>query len=41
MKIDNYMDLLAGYTNSIFQDFENYLRTQFDLVKDDFRLVLD
>ena len=41
MKNDRYMDIFAGYTNSIFQDFENYLRTQVDLVQNDIRLALD
>ena len=35
------MLILLGYTNSVFQDFESYLRTEFDLVEDDIRLVLD
>ena len=33
------MDLLAGYTSSIIQDSESYLRTDVDLVEDDVRLV--
>ena len=41
MKDDKYMLILSGYTNSIFQDFENYRRTEVDLVEDDIRLVLD
>ena len=41
MKIDEYMDIFAGYTRSIFQDFECYLRTEFVLIEDDIRLVLD
>ena len=36
-----YVNLLQGYASSIFQDFENYLRTEVDLVEDDIRLVLD
>ena len=35
------MDILAGYHSSVFQDFENYLRTEIDLREDDIRLVLD
>ena len=35
------MDILAGYTSSIFQDFENCVRTEVDLVEDDIRLVSD
>ena len=35
------MNILAGYTSSIFQDFETYLRTEVGLVEDDIRLVLD
>ena len=34
------MDVLAGFTNPIFQDFESYLRTDVDLIEDDIRLVL-
>ena len=35
------MDLLAGCTNSKFQDLKIYLRTEVDSVVDDIRLVLD
>ena len=41
MKDDQYMKFLAIYTSSVFQDFENFLRTQIDLVQDDIKLVLD
>ena len=41
MKDDRYMLISSGYTGSIFQDFESHLRTEFDLVGDDIRLVLD
>ena len=42
MKNDKYMDFsAAGYTISILQDFESYLRKEVDLVEDDIRLVLD
>ena len=41
MNDDGYMDILARYTSSVFQDFESFLRTQFDLVEDDIKLVLD
>ena len=41
MKDDNYMEILAGYTRSVFQDFESYLRTEVDLDEDDVKLVLD
>ena len=41
MKDDKYMEILAGDTSSIFQDFESYLRTEVDLVEDDVKLVLD
>ena len=41
MKDDIYMYILSGYSSSIFQDFESYLRTEVDLVEDDVRLVLD
>ena len=36
-----YMNILAGYNSSVFQDFESYLRTEVDLVEDDIKLVLD
>ena len=36
-----YMNILARYTSSVFQDFESFLRTQIDLVEDDIKLVLD
>ena len=32
------MNVLAGYTSSVFQDFESYLRTEVDLVEDNIRL---
>ena len=41
MKNDKYMDLLEGFTHSVFQVFENYLRTEVDLAADDIGLVLD
>ena len=41
MKDDGYMKILGFYIMSIFQDFESYLRTEVDLVENDFRLVLD
>ena len=41
MKDDKYMKNLAGYTSSVFQDFESYLRTEVDLVEDNIKLVLD
>ena len=40
MEDDKYMFILTGYSSSIFQDFESYLRTGVDLVEDDVRLVL-
>ena len=36
-----YMNILAIYVSSVFQDFESFLRTQIDLVEDDIKLVLD
>ena len=36
-----YSNILSGYPRSVFQDFENYLRTEIDLVEDDIRLFLD
>ena len=41
MKDDKYMFILNFYVNSVFQDFESYLRTEVDLVEDDIKLVLD
>ena len=41
MKDGQYMNILAVYTRSVFQDFESFLRTQIDLVEDDVKLVLD
>ena len=41
MKDDKYMFILNFYVDSVFQDFESYLRTQIDLVEDDIKLVLD
>ena len=35
-----YVNILAIYTSSVFQDFESFLRTQIDLVEDDIKLVL-
>ena len=41
MKNEQYMNVLAIYTISVFQDFEIFLRTQIDLIEDDVKLVLD
>ena len=41
MKVDKNMLFLSMSVDSIFQDFENFLRTEVDLVEDDVRLVLD
>ena len=41
MKDGQYLEILAGYTRSVFQDFESFLRTEVDLVEDDVKLVLD
>ena len=38
---DKYKRTLGIYVNSIFQDFESYLRTEVDLVEEYIRLVLD
>ena len=40
-KGDQYMTILSIYSSSVFQDFESFLRTQFDLIEDDIKLVLD
>ena len=41
MNDEQYMNILARYTSSVFQDFESFLRTQIDLFEDDVKLVLD
>ena len=41
MNDEQYMNILAIYTSSVFQDFESFLRTQIDLVEHDIKLVLD
>ena len=41
MEAVGFMNILAGYPGSIFQNFERYLGTDIDLVGDDIRLVLD
>ena len=41
MKDDKYMNILAIYIDSVFQDFESFLRTRIDLVENDIKLVLD
>ena len=41
MNDEQYMNILAIYTRSVFQDFESFLRTQIGLVEDDIKLVLD
>ena len=41
MNDEQYMNILAIYTSSVFQDFESFLRTQIDLVEDDIKLILD
>ena len=41
MKDEQYMKILAMYNDSVFQDFESFLRTEVDVVEDDIKLVLD
>ena len=41
MNDEQYMNILALYTSSVFQDFESFLRTKIDLVENDIKLVLD
>ena len=41
MKDVGYMNIVAGYVSSVFQDFESYLRTKIHLIEDDIKLVLD
>ena len=40
MNDEQYMNILALHTSSVFHDFESFLRTQIDLVEDDIKLVL-
>ena len=40
-KNEQYMNFVAGYVSSVFQDFESNLRTEVDLIEDDIKLVLD
>ena len=41
IKDDNYMYILSGYSSSLFQDFESFLRTEVELVDDKIKLVLE
>ena len=41
MNDEQYVNILAFYTRSVFQDFESFVRTQIDLIEDDVKLVLD
>ena len=41
MKDGQYMNILAIYTSSVFQDFEIFLGKQIDMVESDIKLVLD
>ena len=41
MNDEQYINILARYTSSVFQDFKSFLRTQIDLIEDDVKLVLD
>ena len=41
MNDEQYMNILAIFTSSVFQDFESFLRTQIDLVEDDIKMVLE
>ena len=41
MEDGGYMNILARYTSSVFQDFESFLRTEVALIEDDVRLVLE
>ena len=35
------MNILSTYTSSVFQDFQNFLRTQLYSIEGDIKLVLD
>ena len=37
MNNEQYMNILAIYARSVFQDFESFLRTQIDLIEDDIK----
>ena len=41
MKGAGYMNFVAGYVSSVFEQFESSLRTEVDMVEDDLLLVLD
>ena len=41
MKDDKYMNIVAGYVGSVFQDFEGFLRTEVDLIEDDIELDIE
>ena len=41
MKDEQYMNVLAVSTSSVFQAFESFLGTQIDLIEDDIKLVLE
>ena len=41
MNDEQYLNILAIYTRSVFQDFESFLRSQIDLIEDDIKLVLN
>ena len=41
MKNEQFMNILAMYIDSVFQDILKSLRTQIDLVEDDIKMVLD
>ena len=41
MNDEQYMNILAIYTSSVFQECKSFLRTQIDLVEGDIKLVLD
>ena len=38
MKNEQYMNIVAGYVSSVFQDFESYLRTEVDLIENDIKI---
>ena len=41
MKNEQYMNIVADYVSSVFEDFESYLRTEVDLIEDDIKLLSD
>ena len=41
LKDEQYRNILSICTSSVFQNFENFVRTQIDLIEDDINMVSD